>query len=375
MPRPTVLLVVRDLDFGGIQLMALRMLRGLRLPTELCVLAQRRVLRPEDVRAGGGEAEWPTELSTTSPSKRRLSSVAELRFLRREIRRRRPRAVFAFGYSTCALAVSATGGTPVVAGIRNSPLELQGRGVRAALKRAGVRRAVGRASRVVCISSGLAAEMRERRWAPSERVAVVVNGVDLERVRRLAGHESTNLSLPDRFVVTVGRLTPQKDIGLLLAAFARLAPDAGVHLVVVGEGPERQALAHQAAGLGLGQRVHFLGMLANPFPVVRRAAAFVLSSEYEGFGTVVVEAMALGVPVVAMDCPSGPREILDGGAYGELVTTRTPTALAAGLERALAPERSRALQVAGPQRAERFSLDAMLAAYSDVLAEVAERGR
>ena len=349
MPDP-VLIVVRDLTMGGIQLMAVRMLRGLPGPTRLAVLGEQRVVA--DV-AEGDEADAVGSVSA------RVGAVAQVGFLRREVRRLRPRVVFPLGYSTAALTSMAVGGgVRVVAGVRNSPVEIDGGGLRGAVKRAGVRRGLRKADGVVCISAGLGRELVARGWTTPEKVSVVYNGVDAARVERLAQADSP--PLPDRFVVTVGRLSAQKDVGLLLTAAAHLDVD----VVVVGDGPEQDSLRRQ---VGAGEGVHFLGAMENPYPVMKRAAVLALSSKYEGFATVLVEAMALGVPVVAVDCPSGPREVLDGGRYGELVTTRSPAALADGLRRALDPTRNAELRALGRERASAFSLEAMVAGYAQAL--------
>lgn len=358
MPDPSVLLVVRDLDFGGIQLMALRMLRGLPLPTRLCVLAERRVLGVEDVPAGD-DAEALKTLGLARPMQT-AGGLGQAAFLAGQVRRLRPSVVLPLGYSTTALATVSVG-PRLVSGARNSPVELDGPGMRAMAKRLWVRLGLRRAARVVCISEALAAELRERGWVRPDRLAVVHNGVDVERVKQLAS-ASPSVALPDWYAVTVGRLSQQKDVGLLLDACGRIDR---LHLVVVGDGPGRASLMTRAAQLGIDQRVHFLGALDNPFPVVRGAAVFALASRYEGFATVLVEALALGVPVASVDCPSGPREILDGNAFGELAETRTAAALADALTRAMA--RTDELRTNGPSRAAQFSLDAMLHGYADIV--------
>lgn len=142
-------------------------------------------------------------------------------------------------------------------------------------------------------------------------------------------------------LIAVGRLSPEKDQATLLRALAepRLA---ACRLVVVGDGPERQRLEALAAGLGLGARVAFTGALADPLPAIARAALLINPSRYEGFGNVLVEALACGTPVVATDCPFGPHEILGGGRWGGLVPVGDPAALAAGIAAALAAPRDRA---------------------------------
>lgn len=135
-------------------------------------------------------------------------------------------------------------------------------------------------------------------------------------------------------LVAVGRLTHQKDVPTLLAALARVDP--AVHLLVLGDGPDRAALERLATSLGVDGRVDFLGFVANPYAYIARATALVSSSRFEGMPTVLVEALALGRPVVATDCPSGPRELLANGRWGRLTEVGDVAELATGIEDVLA---------------------------------------
>ncbi|WP_133481483.1 glycosyltransferase, partial [Halomonas ventosae] len=135
-------------------------------------------------------------------------------------------------------------------------------------------------------------------------------------------------------IVTVGSMKAQKNHPFLLRAFARLhRPDA--RLMFVGDGKGREALLTLARQLGVEDRVILAGFHSDPTPFYMTADLFVLSSNYEGFGNVIVEAMACGTPVVSTDCPSGPREILVDGKYGKLVPVGDVEAMANAIEAAL----------------------------------------
>lgn len=121
------------------------------------------------------------------------------------------------------------------------------------------------------------------------------------------------------FALAVGRLHKQKGYASLLRAFALVVQQKPSHLVILGEGGDLEELQDLATSLGIPDRVHFLGYAANPLAYMRSAGVFVLSSVAEGFGNVIVEALASGTPVISTDCPHGPKEILDGGRYGTLV--------------------------------------------------------
>jgi glycosyltransferase involved in cell wall biosynthesis len=140
-------------------------------------------------------------------------------------------------------------------------------------------------------------------------------------------------------VVGVGRLVPQKDFPTLLQSFAWLRRFRPLRLVLLGEGPERPALEAQSQRLGIAADVALPGFVDNPFPYLRRAAAFVLSSRYEGMATALLQAMALGTPVVSTDCPGGSHDVLQGGRLGALVPPGNPGALAQAMAAAIGSPR------------------------------------
>jgi len=135
-------------------------------------------------------------------------------------------------------------------------------------------------------------------------------------------------------IITVGTMKTVKNHPLLLRAFALLdRPEA--RLMFVGEGAGRDALLSLAKELGVADRVILAGFQSDPTPFYQTTDVFVLSSDYEGFGNVIVEALAQGLPVVSTDCPSGPAEILDNGRFGRLVPVGDAPALAQAMEAAL----------------------------------------
>ena len=150
----------------------------------------------------------------------------------------------------------------------------------------------------------------------------------------------------------------------LLRAFARARVVREARLVILGEGKKRTELEMLAQKLGVAADVNLPGWVDNPLAWMARAAVFVLSSAWEGFGNVVAEALACGCPVVSTDCPSGPAEILDGGAYGPLVPVGDDAALAKAIlsvmETPPDPDRLQA-------RAAMFSADRAAERYLEVL--------
>jgi len=149
-------------------------------------------------------------------------------------------------------------------------------------------------------------------------------------------------------IISVGRLSPEKDQATLVDALARMIQhvDDGIHLTILGDGPEREALVSQASALGVAEHLHLPGFVRRPLDYMADADVFALSSVREAFGFVLVEALALGLPVVSTDCPYGPRFILDGGRFGRLVPVGDANALADALSAAAAEETGGAQRIA-----------------------------
>jgi glycosyltransferase involved in cell wall biosynthesis len=164
-------------------------------------------------------------------------------------------------------------------------------------------------------------------------------------------------------ILTVGNLTPVKNHNLLLRGFAAMdRPDA--RLMLLGQGGNEAALRALASDLGVADRVIFPGFHADPSPFYATADLFVLSSDHEGFGNVIVEALSFGLPVVSTDCPSGPAEILEGGRFGRLVPVGDAPALARAMEDALAAPVDREALI---RRAADFAPEIAARKYLDLL--------
>jgi glycosyltransferase involved in cell wall biosynthesis len=158
----------------------------------------------------------------------------------------------------------------------------------------------------------------------------------------------------------MGRLHAQKDYPTLLRALRLVRGTIPARLLILGEGPARPEIEALRAGLGLDGAVSMPGFHPDPYPFLAHADLFVLSSLWEGFGNVIVEALACGAPVVSTDCRSGPREILRDGQFGDLVPPGDPEALAAAILATLSRPRDRAALIA---RSADFSIDKAARAY------------
>ena len=197
------------------------------------------------------------------------------------------------------------------------------------------------ADEIVAVSQGVADDLAQVAGVPRERIEVIYNPLVSDS---LMGQAEQPIDHPwfeiegAPVILGVGRLTAQKDFAALIYAFATVARAHRANLMILGEGPDRESLQRLVADLGLADRVTLPGYVENPLPYMRRAAVVVLSSVWEGFPAVLVEAMACGTPVVSTDCPSGPSEILDNGEYGQLVPVGDVDALAMSIERTLRGE-------------------------------------
>ncbi len=194
------------------------------------------------------------------------------------------------------------------------------------------------ADAVVAVSEGVRRDLLRLTRLPSERIVRIYNPVITEALQQACNapleHSWFERGAPP-VVLAVGRLTPQKDFPTLIRAFAQVYHQHMARLLILGEGEQRSELEQLVKQLGLSEAVHLPGFEPNPFRYMRRAAVFVLSSRYEGLPNALIQAMACGCPVVATDCPSGPREILDGGKYGALVPVGDVDALAEAILAAL----------------------------------------
>jgi glycosyltransferase involved in cell wall biosynthesis len=226
-----------------------------------------------------------------------------------------------------------------------------------------------KADALIAVSSGLQRQLERLPTLRRMPVACIHNPIiDPGFAERLAAPldipPAVRTDLP--WVVAAGRLNPQKDYPTLLRAFADMTRQIPAQLLILGEGDERAALEALALSLGIRNDVHFLGYVENPLPVMRRAQVFALTSTEEGFGNVLVEALAAGAPVVATDCPHGPREILCNEEFGRLVDVGDVAALTAMMSAEMHAGR-RPLSEALARYLEHFSVRHIGERYVDVL--------
>lgn len=222
------------------------------------------------------------------------------------------------------------------------------------------------ADRIAAVSEGSAIDTARLARVPSERVTVLHNPIPQRpmpspEARAIA--DTLWVCPPGQRILTVGSLKDQKNHPLLLRAFANL-PHPDARLMLLGQGGNEAALLALASDLGIADRVIFAGFHPDPSPFYATADLFVLSSDYEGLPTVLIEALSFGLPVVSTDCPSGPAEILEGGRFGRLVPVGDAPALARAIEDALAAPVDRAALI---RRAADFAPEIAARKYLDLL--------
>ncbi len=292
--------------------------------------------------------------------------------LARRLSQRRPRAILAAmppstWVATAARAWAGSRARLAVAehfdwsGERNAPPNPEGLGfklqTRAACRLADVR---------IAVSAGVAETLARIAHMPLNSIDVVYNPVTPLPPDGDTDHEIMNAwrAAPGAKLISVGSFKGAKDLPTLFRAIAKMRQARPVSLLLLGDGGLRPELEGLRASLALQACVHMPGFVPNPQAYLRHADLYLLSSTAEGLPTVIVEALACGVPVVSTDCRSGPREILEDGKYGALVPTHDADALAkAGLD-ALARAHDR---TALERRSQDFSVDAAADRYLQLL--------
>lgn len=237
-----------------------------------------------------------------------------------------------------------------------------------------IRKTWPKADHVIALSRGVEEEIIDHVPSLSGRTSVVYNigqpgEAELERAQTITPPIGRGQAAA---IVACGRLAEQKDYPTLLKAFSKLRTEPQPELHILGTGPDQGQLESLAQSLGIRERVTFHGFRGDVLSFMGAADLFVLSSRWEGFGNVLVEAMAMETPVISTECPHGPSEIIESGVNGVLVPVEEPNSLAIAIEHLLTnPAQAAELAANGRERARRFSASLIGREYADAFKKIA----
>jgi glycosyltransferase involved in cell wall biosynthesis len=297
--------------------------------------------------------------------------------LARLIRRHRARVVLSFIEQANIINIMASniaGHKAVISQRTNPRQQYEGKGLLGKVISQISVRLYPKADQIIAVSNGVKKIIMSDYKLDARRIAVIPNPVDMASMAELSKKE-TSMALPDDYLIHVGRLNVKtKAHDTLLNAYKKINsfhPD--LKLILVGDGPDKEQIEAMANDLDLSESVILAGWQDNVYPFMARAKALVLCSRYEGWPNVLVEAMTCGCPVVATDCPAGPREILGDNEYGLLVPVDDPEALAHSVEGLLSDEsRKTHFQAQAKLRAQDFDLEQIGSKYVRLLQSIAE---
>lgn len=293
----------------------------------------------------GGQTPYPNELSsairlTNLPTKSKGDGIFKLAAW---MRRAEPDAILTLKDHSAQLTLLARSVARLRVRVVPVVSNMLSYVARRRVQRQMVRWLYPRGDRVVALSRGVASDLTRVFGVPADLIDVIYQPVVTEdmtqRAAKAVDHPWLQVAAGRVPVILgVGRLTRQKNFHLLIEALEILRRSHPARLLILGEGVERASLEAYARSLGVAESVDLAGAVPDPIPYMRAADVFVLSSRYEGFGNVVAEALAAGAPVVSVDCPSGPSEILENGRWGRLVPTGDSHALSGAIADALESE-------------------------------------
>jgi len=290
--------------------------------------------------------------------------------LSRIIKKETPFAICAFltytNYSSILAKMISGNKTPLLLSERNN-LSINLKNERLTfIKKILIRNLYPKANAIIALSEGVKRDLIVNFRINEEKCNVIYNGIDLDNIEILSmepvDHPWFNENIP--VIIACGRLTKQKNYPMLLKAMGIIKKKQPVRLLILGDGEERSKLESLTSEFGVRDSIDFLGFQKNPFKFMAKATLFVLPSSWEGFGNVLIEAMACGVPIISTNCPYGPDEIITDGINGILIPVNDEKALSEAIMRLFKNNSLRKrLAEEGRKRAEDFRIEKMVAEY------------
>ncbi|MGE7636516.1 glycosyltransferase [Peribacillus frigoritolerans] len=230
------------------------------------------------------------------------------------------------------------------------------------------------AERIVCVSKASSQDLTSILKFENNKILTIYNPVVSDEIIKKKNEDvhhkwldNTNLKV----IIGIGRFEKVKNFPLLIDSFNKVyETNNKTRLLILGEGKERQVLEEKIADLHLEEVIDMPGFVSNPYAYLGKASLFVLSSNFEGLPTVIIESLACGTPIVSTDCPSGPREILNNGEYGKIVPVNNVEALAqAILEQLNTKHNNKRLE----DRANDFTIEKSVSNYNELIKSILEK--
>ncbi|OYQ63090.1 glycosyl transferase [Pseudanabaena sp. SR411] len=360
---PRIALFLRTLGGGGAERAHINLARG---------LIEAGIAVDLVLSAGEGLELWeiPSEVRVIDLKAARVS--ASLPSLIRYLRQEQPVAIIPTLHYAIEVAIVAKYlagvSTKVLVPEQNNlsrEVKYHEKGSRQRLIPLAVRFLYPLADCLVGVSRGVAEDLAQITGLSLERINVIYNPAFPELQEKAQEPIDHPWFMPGSppVIISVGRLEDQKDYPTLIKAFAKVRAVCNARLMILGWGPDQSKLGALVAELSLTEHVEMPGFVKNPFPYMKKAAVFALSSRWEGMPNVIIEALTIGTPVVSTNCESGPTEILNDGTYGELVPVGDSQSLADALLKVLSGN----IKSVSPDWLDQFSLKLITQQYLNVL--------
>jgi glycosyltransferase involved in cell wall biosynthesis len=236
-----------------------------------------------------------------------------------------------------------------------------------------IKKFYNKADSIIAVSEHIGIDLTENFKIDRNRIHIIHNPIDANKINLLSAEDVYEKVFCENIpiILSVGRLSNEKGFDYLLKAFSMLNQNFDARLVILGEGKEGINLKRLSSNLGIDRKVFFLGYKENPYKYMKRATIFVLPSLYEGFGIVIVEAMACGIPVIATQSYAGIEDIIEHEKTGLLIPVADEKALSESMFRLLNDEElRRSLSMEAKKKVENFSIDKITKRYKKVLLDI-----
>ncbi|MPT47036.1 MAG: glycosyltransferase [Sphingobium sp.] len=372
-PRDTIFFVINSLAGGGAERVMTELVNASHIFADRYDIAL--VLLDDEPRAYA-VPEWVTVYQLNG----RFSLIHSMREFHALAKRIRPSVTLSFltraNFVTVASAARLGFGAIISERVNTSGHFVGG--LASHISKFLVRTLYPRADHVIAVSAGIADDLRTHYRVKPEKMTTIANPVDRQRIRAAAG-EPVEPLVKGPYAIAISRLSRNKNAILTVEGLAASRSD--LSLLILGQGPEQEAIKARAAELGLADRVVMPGFVANPYPYLAGASCYLSGSNAEGFPNGLVEALALGVPAISANCPSGPSEILADkareevnglleGLYGILVPQNDAAAMGEAINRISQSDRAAFYSEAGARRAADYSVEGSRDQYWHIIEAV-----